>query len=110
MLRTALFVLAFGAPTLAAAEQFPDSALRLEVRSDVGTVMSRIESVERNGDGRIVSVEAPGLAPADAPADAELVADNDAGERFFVSAPGRHPSAQRNDRQVLASASQVRVR
>jgi hypothetical protein len=106
MLRTALLVLAIGAPSMAAAEEFPQSALHLDVRGDNGTAMSRVESVERDAQGRIYSVEAPGLEPADAPADAELVAQNERAERFFVS----YPTAERNDRNRQVGSGQTRVR
>jgi hypothetical protein len=106
MLRTALLVLAIGAPSVAAAEEFPQSALHLEVRGDDGTVMSRVESVERDADGRVGSIQAPGLEPADAPVDAEMVAQNDRAERFFVS----YPTAERNDQSRRASVAQTRVR
>lgn len=77
MLRTLILVLALGAPSLAAGEQFPDSPLGLEVRGHDGTVLGRIENVERDAEGRIVSVEIPGLEPADAPSESRvLVAEN----------------------------------
>jgi hypothetical protein len=106
MLRTALLVLAIGAPTLAAAEEFPQSAMRLEVRGDDGTVMSRVESVERDANGRVRAVEAPGLEPADAPADSQLVAQSQSEGRFFVS----YRTAERNDRDVQVASTQNRVR
>lgn len=50
------------------AEQFPASAVGLEVRGDDGTVLGRVEQVTRDGQGRIVSARFSGLeAPADAP-------------------------------------------
>lgn len=107
MLRTALLVLAISAsPSLAAAEDFADSALHLEVRGDDGTVMSRVESVERNAEGRVMAVDAPGLEPADAPADAQLVAQNDS-DHFFIS----YSRAERNDpAQRSAGGSPTRAR
>jgi hypothetical protein len=106
MLRTALFVLAIGAPTLAAAEEFPQSLAQLEVRGDDGTVLSRIESVTRDANGRVMAVEAPGLEPADAPADAQLVAQNEHTARFFIA----YPSAERNDNALRSGGAQTRVR
>lgn len=84
MLRTLLLApvlaLVLGAPSLAAAEQFPESALHAEIRSHDGTVMGRVEAVERDGEGRIVAIEAPGLEPADAPsAPRDMIAENDRG-------------------------------
>ncbi|MGE0597118.1 MAG: hypothetical protein AB7P07_12195 [Hyphomonadaceae bacterium] len=106
MLRTAIFALALGLPGMAVAEEFPHSALGLEVRSDEGTVMSRVEAVERDGDGRIVAVEAPGLAPADAPAAAsDLVAEQD-GQRFLIN----YRAAERNDRTRAGGAVQIAAR
>ena len=74
MLRTLAFILALGAPSLAMAEQFPESPLGLQVRGDDGTVIGRITAVERDADGNIVAVEIPGLEPADAPEE-RLVAE-----------------------------------
>jgi hypothetical protein len=68
MLRTLAFVLVLATPALAASEEFRDSAVGIEVRGDDGTVVGRINSVERDADGRIVAVEAEGLEPADGPA------------------------------------------
>lgn len=53
----------------------------MAVRGDDGAVIGRVASVERNAEGQIVAAEIPGLEPADAPADAVLVAEND---RFWV--------------------------
>lgn len=106
LLRTAVFALALGLPGMAAADQFPQSAQGLEVRGDDGTVLSRVESVERDANGRIVAIEAPGLAPADAPAaSSDLVAEAQA-QRFFTS----YSSAERNDRQRAAGGDQIRIR
>ena len=76
MLRTLAFILALGAPSLAMAEQFPETPLGLEVRGHDGTVLGRITAVERDADGNIVAVEIPGLEPADAPQES-LVAERD---------------------------------
>lgn len=103
MLRTAILALALGLPGVAGAEEFPHSAMGLEVRSDAGTVLSRVEAVERDGEGRIVAVEAPGLAPADAPAAAaDLVAERDA-ERFFINLPAS-PRTQRGGGAIQTAA------
>lgn len=106
LLRTIVLTFAIGLPSMAVAEEFPQSALGLEVRGDDGTVMSRVESVQRDSRGRIVSVEAPGLEPADAPAAAsDLVAERDA-QRFFTS----YTVAERNDRTRAAGGDQTRIR
>ena len=77
MLRALTFALAIGLPGLAAAEQFPQSAQGVEVRGDDGSVVGRVSSVERNGEGEIVAVEIPGLEPGDAPAASrELIAED----------------------------------
>src|SRR5688572_33486859 len=67
MLRTLSFALMIGLPGLAAADQFPQSARDVEVRAHDGTVLGRVEAVERNADGEIVAVAIPGLEPGDAP-------------------------------------------
>lgn len=67
MLRTLAFALAIALPSLAAAEQFPQSAQDVEVRADDGSVLGRVAAVERNADGEIVAMEIPGLEPGDAP-------------------------------------------
>ncbi len=76
MLRTLAFILALGAPSLALAQQFPDSPLGQEVRGHDGAVIGRITAVERDADGNIVAVEIPGLEPADAPSES-LVAERE---------------------------------
>ncbi|MBN8606416.1 MAG: PRC-barrel domain-containing protein [Caulobacterales bacterium] len=104
MLRSLFLALALGAPTLAAAEQFPESALGVEVRGHDGTLLGRVTDVERDGDGRIISVEIPGLEPGDAPASArDLVAEND---RRLI-APDRARLARE---RVLAGDTQTRSR
>lgn len=80
MLRTLVLTLALAAPGAAFAQQqrdqFPDSAVAAEVRTDTGAVVGRIGQVERDADGRIVAVEIAGLEPGDAPqASSDLVAD-----------------------------------
>ncbi len=67
MLRALVVALALGAPGLAAAQQFPDSAVGIEVRGDDGTVIGRVEAVERDADGRIVAAEISDQEPATAP-------------------------------------------
>jgi hypothetical protein len=67
MLRTLAFALVIGLPGLAAAEQFPQSAQEVEVRGHDGTVIGRVERVERNAEGDVVAMEIPGLEPGDAP-------------------------------------------
>lgn len=78
MLRTLVLVLAIGAPSVALAEDFPQSAVGIDVVADDGAVIGRVASVERDADGNIVAVEIPGLEPPDAPrASRELVAERD---------------------------------
>lgn len=78
MLRTLAFVLALGAPAIAASEPVNESAVGIEVRGDDGTVVGHITAVERDRSGRIVAVEAEGLEPADAPAaPRDLIAEED---------------------------------
>jgi hypothetical protein len=78
MLRTLAFVLALGAPAIAASEPLNESAVGIEVRGDDGTVVGHVTAVERDANGRIVAVEAEGLEPADAPAaPRDLIAEED---------------------------------
>jgi len=79
MLRTIFVALVLAVPGLASAqEQFPQSALHAEIRGHDGRVLSRVTAVERNADGEVVAIEAPGLEPADAPyVGDELVAEAD---------------------------------
>jgi hypothetical protein len=94
MLRTAAFCLAIALPGLAAAEpaqnQFPRSVIGAEVHGVDGTVIGRVTAVERDADGNIVAVEAPGLEPADAPDSVrEYVAENNTRRaRLLVSDRG----------------------
>lgn len=86
MLRTLVVTLALGAPGVAAAQQFPDSAVGIEVRGDDGTVIGRVEAVERDADGRIVSAELSGQEPADAPyASSDLVAERNDAENIRIN-------------------------
>jgi hypothetical protein len=78
MLRTLVIALALGAPGLASAQQFPESAVGIPVVGDDGTVIGRVEAVERDANGRIVSAEISGLEPGNAPhASSDLIADDD---------------------------------
>lgn len=104
IVRAMIFALALGAPAAALAEEMPVSPLGLEVRGDDGTVLSRVEGVQRDRDRRVVAIEAPGLEPADAPSDAR-VAEREA-QHFFVS----YPVAERNDRTRPAGGGIVRAR
>ena len=104
-LRTAVLTLALGLPEWAVADEFPRSALGLDVRGDDGTVLSRVESVERDAQGRIVAIEAPGLEPADAPAAAaDLVAARD-GRGVLMSS-----RVTRSEPQRAAGGDQLRSR
>ena len=76
MLRSMMLALALGLPSAAAAEQFPQTAMDVEVRSDTGAVVGRVAAVERNAEGDIVAVEIPGLEPGSAAyASGDLIAD-----------------------------------
>ena len=103
MLRTLVFALLIGAPSLAAAEQFPASPLGQEVRGDDGQVIGRVTAVERDGHGRIVAVEIPGLEPPDAPS--ALVAENQR-EGPVV----RRDAAARERARQRAATTQIRIR
>jgi hypothetical protein len=101
MLRILAFALVLGAPSLAMAQQFPDSPLEQEVRGHDGAVIGRITAVERNADGDIVAVEIPGLEPADAPA-AALVAENERERGVNVR--------QRRQERSGAGSAEIRIR
>jgi len=80
MLRTLVLALAVAAPGMAFADErprdsFPRSAMNAEVRTDDGTVVGRVNAVERDAQGQIVAVEIEGNEPADAPMTPMLVAD-----------------------------------
>jgi hypothetical protein len=90
MLRTLVLVIAIATPGAALAQerpqaQFRESAVGIEVRGDDGTVVGRVDSVERDRRGRIVAAEISGQEPGDAPyAPSDLVAErND--ESLFIS-------------------------
>lgn len=100
MLRTLVLALVLTAPGLAAAEQFPRSAVDAPVVADDGAVLGRVAAVERDERGRIVSVEIPGLEPADAPRAPERVAED---RRGRISVRG-----ETRDRVTLATARRAR--
>ena len=87
MLRTLMFAMAvLGAPGLAAAEQFPQSVLHADIRSDTGEVVGRVEAVERDRQGRVVAIQSEVLEPADAPpASGDLVAERRESPRVVLS-------------------------
>lgn len=89
MLRTLVIALAFAAPGPALAQQqtqFQESAVGVEVRSDDGGVLGHVGAVERDADGRIVSVEIAGLEPGEAPyAHPNLIAENERAEIQRIS-------------------------
>jgi hypothetical protein len=101
MLRTMVIALALGAPSLAVAEQFPQSAMDVAVRADDGSVIGRVEAVERNAEGDIVAVEIPGLEPGDAPhAPNNLIAD-DRRELLAPAAAEQPARVAANDRRIM---------
>ncbi|QGZ94423.1 hypothetical protein [Terricaulis silvestris] len=88
MLRTLVITLALGLPGVAAAQQaqFNDSAVGIEVRGDDGTVVGRVNAVQRDANGRIVAVEIAGQEPGSAPyAASDLVADRRDGRNALIS-------------------------
>lgn len=88
MLRTIVVALALGIPGMAAAQeaQFNESAVGIEVRGDDGTVIGRVNAVERDANGRIVAAEIAGQEPGSAPyASRDLVADNRDGRNVLIS-------------------------
>ena len=103
MLRTLAFILALGAPSLALAEQFPESPLGQEVRGHDGTVLGRITGVERDADGNIVAIEVPGLEPGDAPEES-LVAERD------QRAPDRARTTRISDESAGGAGADARTR
>ena len=106
MLRTLVVVLVLGAPGLAAAQQFPESAAGVEVVGDDGATIGRVRAVERDAHGRIVAVEIPGLAPGNAPyASRDLVADNDE-----LRAPVRERRNDRGNDRVQEGGVDLRTR
>lgn len=101
MLRSLLFALVLGAPTLAAAEQFPEFVLHAEIRGDDGVLIGRVEFVERDRSGRVVAVEAPAIEPAEAPrAAGDLVAEQrrEAPSIFISENLRREPGASSQSR------------
>jgi hypothetical protein len=107
MLRTLVLALALGAPSLAVAQerqQFPESAVGIEVRGDDGTVIGHVDAVERNGSGRIVAVEIAGQEPPSAPyAPRDLIAQSDDENTLFIS-------DRRGDRRPAAGGERTRIR
>jgi hypothetical protein len=88
MLRTIVLSLALGLPGVAAAQEarFNESAVGIEVRGDDGTVVGRVNAVERDANGRIVAVEIAGQEPGSAPyAPSDLVASNRDGRNALIS-------------------------
>ncbi len=108
MLRTLAFVLMLGAPSVAMADQFPQSANGTVVRGHDGAELGRVASVERNANGDVVAAEIPGLEPGDAPyASSDLVAE----ERRYVPASQRQREPEARVIDVRASgAGQIRTR
>jgi hypothetical protein len=94
MLRTIVIALALGAP-VAAAEEFRESAVGIEVRGDDGTVVGEVVAVQRNADGEIVAAELEGgLEPADAPfASNDLIAENER-DQSWIPASAREDSTR----------------
>jgi len=103
MLRILAFSLLLGAPSLAMAQQFPDSPVGQDVRGDDGAVIGRVTAVERNADGDIVAVEIPGLEPSDAPAGA-LIAENERQRTIRVN------DDQRRQARGRAASAEIRIR
>jgi len=108
-LRMMTFALILAAPGFAGAEELsserlPASPMGLEVRAEGGVTLGRVEGVQRNSQGRIVAVDAPGLEPEDAPASAEgLYAD--AAEGFRIRA---NPRAAPERRAEISDALRSR--
>lgn len=107
MLRTLAFALLLGAPTLAAAEQFPQSASEQVVRGHDGAVLGRVAAVEYDEDGNIVAVEIPGLEPGSAPhAPSNLVAE----ERSSAAAQRAALVRTSASREIAGSNRAIRAR
>lgn len=101
MLRTLVIALALGAPGVAAADQFPQSALGAPVVSDTGAVVGRVNAVERDRNGDVVAAEIDGLEPPSAPhANQDLIAERERERSILVRDRARRES----------SASTIRVR
>lgn len=92
MLRLIAFALALSAPALARAQpadQFPQSAIGVEVRAHDGATLGVVTSAERNAEGDLVAAEIPGLEPADAPrASPPLVAESDRAQPRVIRSRG----------------------
>lgn len=75
-MRTIIIALALAIPSLAEAQQFPDSAIGAAVVADNGEVVGHVDHVVRDGDGDIMAAEISNQEPASAPyAPRALVAD-----------------------------------
>jgi len=103
MLRTISFALMLGAPAFAAAEQFPESPVGVEVRGERGVVIGRVAAVERDENGNIVAAEIPGLEPGSAPHPSrDLVAE---AQRELVQGV-----SERRERVDVAVNAEIRIR
>jgi hypothetical protein len=99
MLRTLVLAIALAAPGVAAAEQFPQSALNAPVVADNGVVVGRVNAVERDGQGRIVAVEVDGLEPPSAPlASQDLVAERERARSILERESNRRDGGARQTR------------
>jgi hypothetical protein len=87
MLRTLVIASVLLVPGLAMAEALPESPMGLAVRAEGNVTLAQVEAVERNSEGRIMAVQAPGLEPADAPSarQEQLIAQNDDNTRALRS-------------------------
>lgn len=72
MLRSACLVLTLA--LLCACGRAADDPIGMAVINEDGVVLGQVASVERDGAGRIIAAEIPGLEPADAP-EGEMVAE-----------------------------------
>lgn len=107
MLRTLAFVLMLGAPSIAMADQFPQSANGAVVRGHDGAELGRVASVERNANGDVVSADIPGLEPGDAPyASSDLVAE----ERLNQPASQQRNTSRARLIEARASNGEIRAR
>jgi hypothetical protein len=108
MLRTLVFALAIGAPSMALAEQFPEAATGTVVRGHDGAELGRVANVERDANGNVTAAEIPGLEPGDAPyASSDLVAEHRPTVRASQT---RERVARSLVNEASASSRQVRTR
>jgi hypothetical protein len=99
MLRTLVIAFALGAPGVAVADQFPQSALHAPVVADNGVVVGHVNAVERDASGRIVAVEIDGLEPPSAPmASRDLVAEERRARATLTRAEPRREGGARQAR------------